>query len=367
MKKKKAFYFALSILALSFGSCHNDDDDNDNNDDIIPPSNVIEITSNITTATTWLDGKIYLIKKYDFYVEASLTIQGGAIIKFHPTLGPYMMLGTAGTVIANGSASKPIIFTSYKDDSHGGDTNADGTATTPASKDWGYVNTNGMNGSIFNYCEFYYGGNDSYSTTLSVESNSSATVTNCTFAHNDGNDASGGYGVLDASNASAATVIQGNIFYDNIRPLSINTLFSLDNSNVFHNPANNTQTNTYNGIFVESINEVTSNITWSEKEVAYVIDDNDFWIDNTFHLTLADSVVLKFLPSSEIVLANGSSSIVNYNGSGVYFTSFKDDTKKGDTNGDGSVTTPANSDWEGIYDDQGSAYVSWSSILYDNH
>ncbi|MEI7595011.1 MAG: hypothetical protein WCK02_04625 [Bacteroidota bacterium] len=367
MKTKKIILSTLFVIFFFIVSCNNDDEATPTPTPNPTPSvsNIIEVTENIDAPTTWLDGKIYIIKKNDFYVNNTLTIEPGVIVKFHPS-GAFMTLGGTGTINADGTDAKHIIFTSYKDDEHGGDNNGDGTATSPARKDWGRIGTNGLNSSLFNYCEFLYGGSGSNSNTLEIYS-STATVTNCTFAHNDGSDGSMNFGALDASNAEAGTVIQNNIFYDNIRPLSISTLFSLDDSNIFHNPSNTSQANTYNGIYVESINHIDSEISWSETEVAYIIDDNDLWINSTFHLTLADNVTLKFTPSSVIVCADGSSNIQNYNGTNVYFTSYKDDAKKGDTNGDNSSTNPANSDWGGIYDDNGSVYFTWSNIIYDSY
>ena len=185
-----------------------------------------------------------------------------------------------------------------------------------------------------------------------LSSGSIATVTNSTFAHNDGSDSSGGYGALDASDASAGTVIQNNTFYDNVRPLSISVAYDLDNSNTFSNPNDSTETNTYNGIFVESINHITSHITWSETEVPYVIDDNDFWINSGATLTLEEDVALKFRPDSVLLLADGTSQLITTQGindtATNVFTSYKDDTVKGDTNADSSATSPADGDWGGI-------------------
>ena len=83
----------------------------------------------------------------------------------------------------------------------------------------------------------------------------------------------------------------------------------------------------------------------------------------------SNNVVLKFTTGSFLILDDGVSALVNYNGAGVYFTSYKDDTKKGDTNGDGAATSPAVGGWGGIYDNSLSIpspyFFNWSNILYD--
>jgi hypothetical protein len=161
-------------------------------------------------------------------------------------------------------------------------------------------------------------------------------------------------------------------FYANEKPIYINTTFDLDDSNIFHNPNNPSEKNTYNGIFfTNSIESISGHITWQETEVPFVIDDNDLWVNSGATLTLGDNVVLKFMPDSGLTLAEGASALVNHAGPGVYFTSYKDDTLKGDTNADGSATTPADGDWVGIYDDSGSIpspyYFTWSNIRYDSY
>ena len=335
------------------------------------PSGVAMVTEDIEEPTTWYSDTVYVIMKYDFYVSSTLTIQAGTVVKFHPSDGPYCMLSGSGLIDAQGTSDDPVVFTSYKDDSHGGDTNGDGSASSPAARDWGEINTNGCNGSTFSHCRFHYGGAVNCNATLTIYGDNT-TVMNCTFAHNDGSFSSPvvDVGVLDASDAGPSTLIQCNVFYDNVRPLTISTDFDLDDSNTFCNPDDQSETNDYNGIFVYS-EDVDSHIGWSEGEVAFVIDDVDFWVESGFTLTLADGVVMKFKSGSVLLLADGESALVNHSGQGVYFTSYRDDSLKGDTNGDGSATSPADGDWVGIYDDSGATpypyFFSWSNILYDSY
>jgi hypothetical protein len=91
-----------------------------------------------------------------------------------------------------------------------------------------------------------------------------------------------------------------------------------------------------------------------------VLDDNDLWVLDYASLTLGDTVVVKFTPDSTI---NHYGNI--FSGTNVFFTSYKDDDYKGDTNGDGSLTTPMDGDWNGIYNDTTFVYEAWPNILYD--
>ena len=57
--------------------------------------------------------------------------------------------------------------------------------------------------------------------------------------------------------------------------------------------------------------------------------------------------------------------LINYDGTGVYFTSYKDDTHKGDTNGDVSATSPSATEWLGVYNNVN--FYTWSNILYSKN
>lgn len=355
MKNKICILLMLSAFILV--TCNNDDDNGSNP----PAGNLVYITDDIDVPTTWYADSIYIIDNWDFWVSDVLTIQAGTIIKFKT--GNYMIVDDFGTLIAQGTSGKPIIFTSFKDDANGGDNNDDGNATLPGRGDWGNIEVN-SNGNKFQYCKFYYGGGSSYLSALEIY-DGKASVTNCIFAHNTGGKSGDFYyGALDATGSVGETIIKNNIFFDNHLPLSILSTLDIDNSNDFHNPDDPAVKNTMNGIFVYDYDNISKATTWGEIEVPFVINDNDLWIASPGSLTLEQNVTVKFTPDSYLLIGIGANLNIWATN---YFTSFKDDLHGGDTNGDEDATSPSDGDWGGIYSDASSTFLSGSTILYDSN
>jgi hypothetical protein len=355
MKKILIALLGLFLIIFPF-ACNDDDDDDDNGNG--DHGNVVTVSDDIDVVTTWYADSVYIIESNDLWVTSTLTIQPGTLIKFKA--GCYMSASADGTVIAIGTDIKPIIFTSVKDDAHGGDHNGDGDVTSPAPGNWGCVLIEG-NGSKFNYCRFYYGGGGSYLSSLEIY-DATAEIIHCTFAMNKGGKSgSFHYGALDVSSALPATVVRQNVFYGNILPLSIETSISIDNTNIFHNPDDPLVINTMNGIFVSAVDDISTAVSWDETEVPFVNDTYDWWIDAGGSLTLAATVILKFTADTYLVIGTGAE--LNYNSTNI-FTSIKDDAHGGDTNGDGTATLPSAGDWGGLYNDDTGLYLSDSNILY---
>lgn len=300
--------------------------------------NVVYVNEDITIPTKWASGNIYVIPdgKY-IYVKSTLTIDPGAIIKLGQ--GSLLLTNDGGRIDAVGTVTNHIVFTSLRDDLHGGDTNKDQESTTPDSGDWYQVQL-GTTGNRFEYCDFFYGGGGAGDIMLDLYRSVNSIVKNCTFAF------SKGYGV--AVSGATSPTIEGNVFYNNERPLAINANISLDDSNTFHNPNNPLETNEYQGIFVDP--NVTSrfdyHVTWAEKEVAYVLYGWDFTIEETVKVTLKPGVTLKFdsnrLYVEGIIEAKGTAS------EPIVFTSINDDSHGGQSNGSHS-NVPQAGDWEYVY------------------
>ena len=131
---------------------------------ILAGNRVHKVTGNITIAN---GGK--------------LVVQPGAIIKMKE--GGLITVNEGGMLEALGNRFQPIIFTSIKDDDHGGDTNGDGFSFGTAG-DWRVVYVHGH--SDMNYCQLFYGGNTSDGTyndadcgIVSISSTGSMSMDNC--------------------------------------------------------------------------------------------------------------------------------------------------------------------------------------------
>jgi len=104
--------------------------------------------------------------------------------------------------------------------------------------------------------------------------------------------------------------------------------------------------------------------------VAFVLGGwtgNSWAFDSNKTLVLGFGVVIKFCthtptPGFSLLLPDGEQQLVNRAGLGVAFTSYDDDSWKGDTNGDGlSIGTPGS--WEGIYT-AGPSWFNWGNIYF---
>jgi hypothetical protein len=114
----KNFFYLTVLFGLLFVACNDDDDNNDPDPD--PTDENVVVTSNITSNTTWTSDNVYqLAGRITVLDGATLTIEPGTVIKGEAGTGPNataLLVARGGTLMAEGTANLPIIFTSVADE-----------------------------------------------------------------------------------------------------------------------------------------------------------------------------------------------------------------------------------------------------------
>lgn len=313
---------------------------------------IVNVNSNITSNTTWNAGKVYVVTGI-IGVTATLTIEAGTVVKMN---GGSIDVNSGGRIVANGTEANRIVFTSYSDDTYCGDTNGDGSATTGLKGDWQMIFLNGGN-NIFKYCDFFYAGANRSGRNNAIEisvAGSQFTIDHCKFAHTATSASSTAYVIFGQSymNDASVSVFTNNAFYDNDRPIYLDVNYTMNPNNIFHNPANASQKNTRNGIFLNGGSISGRTTTWAVTEVPYVLYGS-CRAHVGAQLNIGANAVVKFLSTDGELISTNTVSLH----ATATLTSWKDDTKGGDSNGDGNGSTPAKGDWYGFADNGTGSWV----------
>ena len=117
---KNVFSILVTVAALIFmsASC-------DNGTDPVPDPFDGNVTSNISENTTWETGNVYILGGRIAVLDGvTLTIEPGVIVKGEAGTGPNataLVVARGATLIAEGTPTQPIIFTSVADEIEPGD------------------------------------------------------------------------------------------------------------------------------------------------------------------------------------------------------------------------------------------------------
>ncbi len=284
----------------------------------------------LTKDLTWDDPDVVYRPDDSITVPAGMTLSIGAGQVIKPA-HVNVQLVVDGTLNIAGTASDPVVFTSYADDTHGGDTNGDGNASAPARGNWARVLMRDTSvGNSIDYAEFHYGGHF-YGSMVEAE-NTDLSVSNSTFSNSESDGLR-----LEGTDA----VVTDSIFRDN--------LSSAISMNLNSNPAINGFTasgNGINGLQVDS-GTLVKDLTWDDPDIVYRPDDS-ITVPDGMTLAIGAGQVIKPAHVNVQLLVDGTLNIAGTASDPVVFTSYADDTYGGDTNGDADGSTPARGNWARI-------------------
>ena len=130
------------------------------------------------TSSTWKSQTVPYIIEDGIWVDQTLTIEAGTVIKFQATGWMDFGSNNNATLIAIGTEENPIVFTS--------------AAATPAPGAWEglYFSDATSSNTVLEYCTVEYAGNGTDNANIYLLNVSGVTIENCTIQH------SSGYGVF---------------------------------------------------------------------------------------------------------------------------------------------------------------------------
>jgi hypothetical protein len=329
------------------------------------------VSEEIGGTVTWTrDAGPYIVSFASVLPGASLTIEPGTIIKVVNN-GIAFIVDGDGTLTIGSMDADPVIITSIKDDSDGEDSNHDGNETTPAAGDWRTIivsqgalvhienatirygaGTQPISGSTIHYPAIKNNGGTltldgvelRHSQNIAIElATGTTTVIHSTIA-----DSS--FGIF---NTGGNLTVGGNTF--------INTGaygIRVHGASQFTNNGGNS-----GGFGILMAYNTTGDQVWGKDALPYVTTGMNISSDSS--LTIAPGVIVKTTTDTSPFYVNGTLTMGSIGAEQVIITSIKDDTALGDTNGDGTETTPQSGDWRSIAVSQGgSAHIVNTAIRY---
>ncbi len=304
---------------------------------------------------TWKVQTVPYIIGGTVYVESAsgaiLTIEAGNTISFRDGAEINVANSDFGTLIANGTSSNPITFTSAN--------------ATPSAGDWdGIFMYEGCTNSSFKYCTFEYGGGYAdYSAIIVASSGVEFAVENSTIKYSEA------YGIVLDDGASFSS-FQNNTMSDIANEfiyLSANAVDGVGTGNDFQSTLTN------KGIKIGSSTMDKPDVTWLNQNAPYIIQGT-VYIESTSGttLTIEAGTTISFYEGGQIDVANSNYGKIVAQGTADNKITFTSSAPAGDQ-GEG--------DWDGIflYDgtsngtifdhcvfEYGGGYAAYSASLYMN-
>jgi parallel beta-helix repeat protein len=119
---RRLFSFLLLLSAMAVGGAS-------------PAAAQTSISGTISADSTWtaIDSPYLLSGNVVVNAGSTLTLAPGTVVK---GVSSSSRLDVRGRIVSQGTAESPVVFTSFRDDSVGGDSNGDGDGSAPGAGNW---------------------------------------------------------------------------------------------------------------------------------------------------------------------------------------------------------------------------------------
>ncbi|OYV87592.1 MAG: hypothetical protein B7Z63_02125, partial [Ignavibacteriae bacterium 37-53-5] len=288
----------------------------------------------ITRSIAGFTNIAYIIDNLTIGSSAVLTINPGVVMKFSNS---YASIAVNGALVADGTATAPIVFTSFKDDSNGGDTNNDGNSSVPNRGDWNTVDFNASSLDSLNslkHCDFRYGGSNYYEYYYRYGEmrvfNAALKADSCIFEQSN----TAGIGSFGSAHPAISNSEINNV---NSTPVSMS---------MFSNP-------TFTNNSAQNVGSMALGIVPETYSVNDTVPIRNFagYTNITYYLYSTCTIntgTLITIPAGTVFkngswTIDGAIAVAGTSGQPVIFTDARDDAygNPGDSNGDGSATQPS--------------------------
>jgi len=355
---------------------------------------VERVRGTITGDVTWNNNTVYVLDwAVTIAAGSSLTIEPGTVVK----LDRSVELRVDGTLNARGTAASPIIFTSCLDDAAGGDTNEDGSATSPQPGDWLRIRPQAGGKAYFDNVHIRYARSgiwyytsmesrfdrDHFIDELSVSNSEiynngngifvlgvkEATVDNCTIRDNNGCETEFyAFGMMIV-NCETPT-FQNNRVLNNGAAGVESKAVEIGCNALSAFTGNTLAGNTQNAVWIwnDAItpDHTTNRFSFTDAD-ATLFNNNVYilygttWVSKDTTLTIEPGTVIKGEPGALVV--RGELSAPGTSANPIVFTSCRDGSYGGNTRGNDE--TPGMQDWYGIrFDPDSRGTITGAIIKY---